>query len=111
MTDCIFCKIISHEIPSELVEETQSLVVFKDHNPKAPVHLLIVPKKHVESIAYLEDIDKELISSMIYAAKETAARQGLLGYRLSINVGRDGGQIVDHLHLHLLGGWVNGDSI
>lgn len=84
------------------------MVAFKDINPKAPIHLLIIPKKHVESIASLTEEDRMLLSDIIYAAKDLAASLGLRGYRLSYNVGREGGQAVDHLHLHLLGGWING---
>lgn len=82
-------------------------MAFKDIRPKAPVHLLIVPKKHVESIASLTEDDRVLASDIIYAAKDIAASMDLRGYRLSYNVGREGGQLVDHLHLHLLGGWGN----
>ena len=90
---------------ADIVQETDNLLVFKDIKPKAPVHLLIVPKKHVVSIAELAEEDKGLICDMVFMAKDMARQQGLGGYRLSINVGREGGQIVGHLHLHLLGGW------
>lgn len=103
--DCIFCKIAHHEIPTDFICETEAYMVFKDIKPKAPVHLLIVPKKHVESIASLTEDDRLLTGNLVYAAKDAAASLGLQGYRLSCNVGREGGQIVDHLHLHLLGGW------
>ena len=90
-----------------MVHETGALVVFKDIKPKAPVHLLIVPKKHIQSIAELAGEDRELVGDLIYTAKEMALERGLGGYTLSFNVGREGGQIVDHLHLHLLGGWAD----
>ena len=90
---------------AEVVKESSDLIVFKDIKPKAPVHLLIVPKKHVKSIAELTEEDKWLIGDMVYAAKEMAEEHHLSGYQLVVNVGRAGGQIVDHLHLHLLGGW------
>ncbi|MCX6719595.1 MAG: histidine triad nucleotide-binding protein [Candidatus Staskawiczbacteria bacterium] len=102
--DCIFCKIIKGEIPSSKVFESENLVAFDDINPKAKVHVLIVPKKHIESVITLEQIDKELIGEMFLVAKEIANDKNLEGYKLVVNVGREGGQIVDHLHLHLLSG-------
>lgn len=106
-TDCIFCDIVLGKVSAEIVKQSGDLIVFKDIKPKAPVHLLIVPKKHVKSITELTEEDRQLVSNAVYMAKEMAEEQGLRGYRLSINVGREGGQIVDHLHLHLLGGWNN----
>ncbi|OGZ46852.1 MAG: histidine triad nucleotide-binding protein [Candidatus Ryanbacteria bacterium RIFCSPHIGHO2_02_FULL_45_13b] len=105
--DCVFCDIVLSKIPSEIVRRSNDLVVFKDIKPKAPVHLLIVPTKHVQSIKDLTEEDRMLMSDMIYMARDMAEEQGLEGYRLSVNVGREGGQVVDHLHLHLLGGWSN----
>ncbi len=102
--DCIFCKIIKGEISSAKVFETESLIAFADINPKAKVHILIVSKKHIESIKHLELIDKELIGEMFLAAQKIAKDKNLAGYKLVINVGREGGQLVDHLHLHLLSG-------
>ena len=102
---CIFCLIANREQSADVIEERQDLLIFKDIKPKAPVHLLIVPKKHVASIIDLGPEDHGLVSNMIYAAKDIARESGLGGYRLCFNVGRQGGQIVDHLHLHLLGGW------
>jgi histidine triad (HIT) family protein len=103
---CIFCKIVNHQQKADLVYEDEQLVVFKDINPKAPVHLLIVPKKHIETINDLEEKDRELISQMIFLAKQLAVEYGTAekGYRLIFNVGRGGGQIIDHIHLHLMGG-------
>ncbi len=103
--DCIFCKITKKEIPSEILFEDGSLMVFKDIRPSAPVHCLIVPKEHIQSIAHLEGNHKEVLASIIYAAKNMAEKLNLKGYKLVFNVGRDGGQVIDHLHLHLLGGW------
>ncbi len=100
--DCIFCKIIKGEIPSAKVFEDEKLVAFLDINPKAKVHILIVPKKHIESVKHLQNTDKELIGDLVLAAKAIAEEKNLHGYKLVINVGREGGQIVDHLHLHLL---------
>ncbi len=105
MTDCIFCKIASGSIPSETVFEDKIIRAFKDINPKAPVHILVIPKEHVESIAHLEDGHAAMVAHMIDTAKNIAKEAGLKGYKLVFNVGREGGQVVDHLHLHLLGGW------
>ncbi len=103
---CLFCKIANHEQNADIVFENEKIIVFKDINPKALTHLLIVPKKHIDSISELEDIDKKLTSDMIFLAKKLALKHGISksGYRLTFNVGRGGGQIIDHLHLHLMGG-------
>lgn len=102
--DCIFCKIVNGEIPSEKVFENENVFAFLDINPKAKVHVLIVPKKHIESIKHLEEPDKILAGELFLAAKKIAKEKNLEGYKLVINVGREGGQLVDHLHLHLLSG-------
>ncbi len=104
--ECLFCKIANHQQEAEIVFENKELIVFKDVNPKAPIHLLIVPKKHISSINELSDQDQGLISQMIFTAKQLAEEKGIAqkGYRLVFNVGREGGQLIDHLHLHLLGG-------
>ncbi|MAF20623.1 MAG: histidine triad nucleotide-binding protein [Parcubacteria group bacterium] len=106
MEECIFCKIANHQQKTDIVFENEQIIVFKDMHPQAKVHLLIVPKKHIESINYLEEEDRELINQMIFLAKSLAKKQGIAvkGYRLFFNVGRGGGQIIDHLHLHLMGG-------
>ncbi|MEA1968831.1 MAG: histidine triad nucleotide-binding protein [Thermodesulfobacteriota bacterium] len=105
--DCLFCKIVKGEIPSEFLFEDDSFVVFKDINPHAPVHLLIVPKRHIRSINDLTDQDKEIVSQMFILAKDMAKEQGVdqSGYKLLFNVEKGGGQVVFHLHLHLMGGW------
>lgn len=105
MENCVFCKIIKKEISSEFIYEDDKLVIFKDNKPLAPVHYLIVPKEHIQSIAHLEGNHREVLSALIYAAKDVAKKIKLKGYKLVFNVGREGGQIVNHLHLHLLGGW------
>lgn len=105
--DCIFCKISKGEIPSTKVLETDRVFAFLDISPKAKTHILIVPKKHIESVKTLQAQDQGLVAEMIFAAKEIAEKKGLPGYKLVFNVGRDGGQIVDHLHLHLLSGDVS----
>lgn len=111
MSECIFCKIIKKDIPAEFIYENDAVVAFKDIKPAAPFHYLIVPKKHVDSIARLEKNHQTDIAAVIYAAKEIAETLGLKGYKLVFNVGREGGQIIDHLHLHLLGGWGNQSDI
>jgi len=107
MSDCIFCKIIKKEIPSDIFYENQDLIVFKDIKPKAPLHYLIVPKQHIESVNHLQEENKELIGAMFLTAQKIADKLGIKdkGYKLIFNVGRGGGQIIDHLHLHILGGW------
>jgi len=102
--DCIFCKIANKEMKSDIIFENDSVVAFKDIHPKANFHILIVPKKHIESVDKLEENDKKLVGEMILTAKNIAKENNISGYKLVINVGRDGGQVVDHLHLHLLSG-------
>ena len=108
--ECIFCKIARGEAPSETVYEDAEVKVFKNIQPKAPVHLLVIPKIHIESIAHLHADHNDIIAKLIFAAKNTAEKVGLKGYKLAFNVGRDGGQVIDHLHLHLLGGWQSGGN-
>ncbi|MBF0227359.1 MAG: histidine triad nucleotide-binding protein [Desulfobacterales bacterium] len=105
--DCIFCKIAKGEIPANFLYKDESIVVFKDIKPIAPVHLLIVPTKHIRSVNDLKDDDKEIISKMIMVAKDIAKQQGVSesGYKLFFNVEKGGGQEVFHIHLHLIGGW------
>lgn len=100
--DCVFCKIIAGEIPSDKVFENDSVAAFYDVKPKAKEHILIVPKKHIESVKHLEQADKEVAGELLFVAKEIAEQKRLEGYKLIINVGREGGQLVDHLHLHLM---------
>jgi len=106
MEECIFCKIIKKEAPADIVYEDKDLVVFKDIHPKAPIHLLIVPKKHIESVKELSEDDKELVGKMILVSKKLIKvfPEAEEGYRLVFNVGRGGGQIIEHLHLHFLAG-------
>ncbi len=104
--DCIFCKIIKKESPTDIVYEDEKFVVFKDIHPKAPVHLLLMPKIHLESVNNLDENNKEIIANLFLLAKKTAKEQKIAdGYQLLLNVGRKGGQLIDHLHLHLMGGW------
>ena len=108
--DCLFCGIANGNVPSETVEEDARVRVIKDLHPKAPIHLLVMPKIHIPSIAHLEENHQTVISHMIFTAKRVAQSLGLKGYKLVFNVGREGGQVIDHLHLHLLGGWLNSPS-
>lgn len=106
MADNLFLKITRHEIPADIVLENDELIAFRDIRPQAPVHILIVPKKPIETVNDLEPGDAELIGSMVLAARELAEREGLArdGYRLVLNCNEAGGQSVYQLHLHLLGG-------
>ena len=101
---CLFCQIGEHAIPSKIRFEDEKFIAFDDINPQAPVHILVVPKKHIHSVAALEDTDREMIGQLIMTAKEIAKEAGLESYRLVFNSGKDAGQEVDHIHLHVLGG-------
>ncbi|MGD0795602.1 MAG: histidine triad nucleotide-binding protein [Dehalococcoidales bacterium] len=105
-TDCIFCRIIRGEIPSKIVYEDEDVLVFPDINPITPVHLLIVTRKHIPSLAAMTDTETPLIGKMVKAANKLAREHGIAenGYRLTINSGPDAGQIVPHLHMHFMGG-------
>ena len=102
MEECIFCKIIKKEIPSEIVFEDKDFLAFKDNNPKTKTHILIIPKKHISSIKEMEDLDAEIIGKLILRAKKIAKNLSLSGYKLLFNVGKSGGQIIFHIHLHLM---------
>jgi histidine triad (HIT) family protein len=105
--DCLFCQIASGETSTEFLYQNENLVVFRDIHPQAPVHLLIVPKKHIRSVNDLTDEDREIISELMMAAKKMAKESGVSksGYKVFINVERGGGQLIFHLHMHLIGGW------
>ena len=104
MSDCIFCKIISGEIPSDKVYEDERILAFNDLDPQAPVHALIIPKKHIASLDDISVDDQELMGYIMGKVKDIAAEQGLdNGYRLVNNCGEDGLQTVKHIHFHLLG--------
>lgn len=107
MQDCLFCKIVNKEIPSKFLYEDADCVVFRDINPAAPVHLLLVPKKHIRSINDLEDTDLNLVGWLFKIARQMAKEEGVdqSGYKLLFNVEKGGGQEIFHLHLHLIGGW------
>ena len=107
MADCIFCKIAQKEIPSELVYEDESVVAFKDLEPQATVHVLVIPKKHIESLLALSAEDRELAAHILCdVVPELAKKFGVdaKGFRVAANTGEEGGQSVKHLHFHLLGG-------
>jgi len=103
--DCIFCRIIKGEAPANFVYKDEDMVVFHNIKPSAPIHVLMVPIEHIESVNSLED--GAVISKMMVKAKEVAHSLGIRdsGYKLIINVGRGGGQVIFHLHIHLIGGW------
>ncbi|MFB3885807.1 MAG: histidine triad nucleotide-binding protein [Thermodesulfobacteriota bacterium] len=107
MKDCVFCQIIRGEKPADFLYRDDSLIVIKDIRPHAPVHLLIIPRKHIRSVNDLTEQDRDTISQMILKAKEMAKMHSISesGYKLVFNVERGGGQFVFHLHLHLVGGW------
>ncbi|HXH55001.1 MAG TPA: histidine triad nucleotide-binding protein [Gammaproteobacteria bacterium] len=104
MIDCIFCKIIQKQKPADFIFEDEHITVFKDIHPKAPIHLLIIPKTHIKSLAEVSEKEAHLIAHMLLVMPSLAIRQGLKGFRTIINTGKDGGQVIDHLHFHLLGG-------
>lgn len=105
MEDCLFCKIARGEIPSAKVYEDEDVLAFRDINPKAPVHFLIIPKKHITSLAHAEPEDAPLLGKMLSLTRTLALKEGAAnGFRVIINTGEDGGQEVPHLHIHVLGG-------
>lgn len=104
MKDCLFCKIVNGEIPSKLIYEDDKVVAFEDINPQAPVHYLVIPKEHIESIAKIQEKHKELMGHILYIAAQIAIDKNLdEGYRIVNNYGIDGGQTVGHIHFHILG--------
>jgi histidine triad (HIT) family protein len=105
-TSCIFCKVAARQVPAEILRESERVVAFRDLNPQAPTHLLIIPKEHIESIADATDDHGALLADIAQAATHLARTEGIdrSGWRLVTNVGPDAGQSVFHLHFHLLGG-------
>lgn len=99
--DCLFCKIARKEVPSGIVYEDDRFVAFWDINPIAPFHLLLIPRKHIHSVDHVKEEDKELMGELILTAQKVARQHNLAGYKLHFNVGREGGQVIDHIHLHL----------
>lgn len=104
-SDCLFCGIVAGTVPAEIVHETAAAVAFRDVNPQAPTHVLVVPREHHRDLAALVAADPGGVPELLSAAVAVAAQEGLTGgYRLAVNTGRDAGQSVFHLHVHLLGG-------
>ena len=106
MNDCIFCKIIKKEIPSSIVYEDDNILAFRDINPAAPVHILVIPKKHISSLVDLKQEDELVIGKVYTVINKIAKEEGIAekGFRVVVNCGEDGGQEVKHLHFHILGG-------
>ncbi len=106
MADCLFCKIIDGEIPSDKVYDDQNIVGFRDNNPQAPTHVLLIPRKHIATLNDTVESDRDILGALVLAARDVAAQEGLSGsgFRLVFNTMKDAGQVVFHIHLHLLGG-------
>lgn len=102
--DCVFCKIAAGEIPSEAIYEDENLIAFNDLDPQAPIHFLVIPKKHITSLATLDESDSDLVAKIMLVIQKLAKENNLEGYRVVTNIGEDGGQSVPHLHFHVLGG-------
>ena len=103
---CIFCKIVNKESPADVVFEDEVVIAFKNINPSAPVHILVIPKRHISSVVGIKIEDSNLMGKLIFTAKKIADDFGISqnGYKLLIRVGKDGGQEIQHIHLHLIGG-------
>lgn len=102
-TDCIFCKIITKSIPTDIVYEDDKCIAINDIHPKDDTHMLILPKKHISTVADADESDEPLLGHLLVTAKRIAKEKQLIGYKLLINVGKEGGQEVFHIHLHLIG--------
>lgn len=104
--DCMFCRILDGDIPADIIYESDAAIAFRDINPQAPTHVLIIPRRHISTINDLDAGDEELVGQLFMAAKEVARQEGLAedGYRVVMNCGEGAGQSVFHIHLHLLGG-------
>lgn len=113
MNDCIFCKIINGDIPSNKVYEDEMVLAFKDNNPQMPVHILVIPKKHIESIAELKEEDEAIVGKIFTVINKIAHDLGIAktGFRVISNCGEDAGQSVKHLHFHILAGEKMGEKI
>jgi histidine triad (HIT) family protein len=106
MSDCLFCRIVAGELPSEIVTSTDDIIAIRDINPAAPVHVLVMPRAHVSTIADIAQAPHELLNALYEIANEVAAKEGIAesGYRCVLNNGPDSGMLVPHLHIHVLGG-------
>jgi histidine triad (HIT) family protein len=104
--DCIFCRIIAGEIPADIVYQDGELLAFRDINPQAPIHILIIPRLHIPSLSDITDKHQALMGRIVLLSRDLAEKEGISdkGYRLSVSTGADGGQLVPHVHFHLLGG-------
>jgi histidine triad (HIT) family protein len=104
--DCVFCKIIAGEIPGNIIYQDEDIIAFPDISPAAPVHLLVISRRHIPSLLELTEAETELVGKMVLVANRLAGEQGIAedGYRLVVNCGPNGGQVVPHLHVHILGG-------
>jgi len=104
--DCIFCEIVAGKVPSEIIYQDEKVIAIRDINPQAPIHLLIISKRHIPSLTHLSEAEAPLMGHMVNIANQLAKREGIFdrGYRLVVNCGKEGGQLVPHLHMHLLGG-------
>jgi histidine triad (HIT) family protein len=103
--DCLFCRIVNKDVPAQVVLDRDDVLAFRDVNPQAPTHILVIPKQHLPSLEALDQTHGPLLASLVAAANEVAREDGVAGaYRLVTNIGRGAGQSVDHLHLHVLGG-------
>jgi len=104
--ECVFCRIVAGELPSDMVYQDEAFVAFRDISPQAPKHVLVIPRAHIKSLADLTAAQEGLAGRLLILAKKLAEREGIStsGYRIVINCGSEGGQVVPHLHLHLLGG-------
>lgn len=113
MEDCLFCKIIKGEIPSTKVYEDEEILAFRDINPVAPVHVLVIPKKHISNLTELTSEDEAVVGKIYTTLNKIAKQEGILekGFRVIVNCGEDGGQEVQHLHFHLIGGKKLGTKI
>jgi histidine triad (HIT) family protein len=111
--DCIFCKIVAGEIPSDTVYQDEEIIAFRDINPQAPVHIIIIPRKHIASLSDLSESESALVGRMVAVANKLAKDEGIAekGYRVVINCGPEGGQLVPHLHMHLVGGRKLSDQV
>ena len=103
--DCVFCKIIDGDIPSEIIYEDEDVIAFDDLDPQAPIHFLVIPKKHIKSLEELDENDSHLIGKIFLAIRQIARKKGIAetGYRIVNNIGENGGQTVPHIHFHVLG--------
>ncbi len=112
MEDCIFCKVVKGDLPSTKEYEDDSIIVIRDIYPKAPIHLLIIPKKHIKNLAEVSESDKNLVADINFAAVKIAKKLGVGDkFKLTTNVGVEAGQVVMHLHYHLLSGWSNKEDV